>query len=208
MATGNPEKKAARLLLYRSDDLLHWEYDGIMCEWENAKCAECPSFQPMGEKFLLTASVCTFEDHYFSAMVGRFENGVFTVELSGEVDKGPDQYAGQMFLDPKGRNILLAWIPGWSYDGWAEKDIGCMSLPRELTVKNGKVCGYPIEEVRHLLTDSDPALFRTDDGFVIERAGRDPVVYRGEIRELALLRDGYLLEVFVNGGESIYSVLL
>ena len=34
MATGNPESKTGRLLLYKSDDLFHWEYEGIMCEWK------------------------------------------------------------------------------------------------------------------------------------------------------------------------------
>ena len=67
---------------------------------------------------------------------------------------------------------------------------------------------YPVEELCHLLRDEDPALQRTDDGFVIERAGREPVIFRGEVRDLKILRDGYILEVFVNGGEAIYSVLL
>ena len=30
----------------------------------------------------------------------------------------------------------------------------------------------------------------------------------GEIRELKLLRDGYLLEIFINGGEEVFTVLL
>ena len=59
-----------------------------------------------------------------------------------------------------------------------------------------------------MLQDSDPALERTENGFVIRRQGREPVVYEGEISELKLLRDGYLLEVFVNGGEAVYTALL
>ena len=48
----------------------------------------------------------------------------------------------------------------------------------------------------------------TETGFVIAREGRAPVVYEGEIRELKILRDGYLVEVFVNGGETVYTALL
>ena len=113
-----------------------------------------------------------------------------------------------MFRDDKGRNILVSWIPGWKYRGYAEKDVGCMSLPREITFRDGRVYGYPIEEVRHLLKDSDPSVKRTDTGFVIERTGRDPVVYEGRVDSLGILRDEYILEVFLNGGEAIYSVLL
>ena len=209
MATGNPEERMARLLLYRSEDLFHWEYSGVMSEWAGCKYAECPSFMPSGDRFLLTASVCPLESrHYFSIMYGSFQNGKFTVEDIGDVDRGPDQYAGQVFLDHKGRTILISWIPGWKYAGYAEKDVGCMSVPREIFLKDGKIYGYPVEEVRHLLTDSDPAVERTEDGFIIHRTGRDPVVYQGEVRDLKIIRDEFILEVFVNGGEAIYSVLL
>ena len=209
MATGNPDDKAARLLLYKSEDLLHWDYDGIMAEWDNCKYAECPSFMTAKDSFLLTASVCPLDRiHYFSVMYGSFTDGKFTVEQIAEVDKGPDQYAGQVFLDHMNRNILITWIPGWRYSGYADRDIGCMSVPRELTRKNGKICGYPVAEMQHLLKDEDPAVRRTETGFIIERTGRDPVVYEGEITDLKILRDGYIVEVFVNGGEEVYSALL
>ncbi|MBQ9806124.1 MAG: glycoside hydrolase family 32 protein [Clostridia bacterium] len=208
MASGNADAQAARLLLYESSDLFDWQYKGIMCEWQGYKYAECPSFLQVGDSFLLTASVYRSGYHYFSVMYGDFTNGVFTPHTISEVDKGPDQYAGLVFSDPRGRAILMSWIPGWKYKGYAARDVGCLSIPRELFLKDGKIYCYPIEEIRHLLTDSDPALTRTEDGFVIERTGRDPVIHKGEITELKMLCDGYVLEVFVNGGETTYTVLL
>ena len=83
-----------------------------------------------------------------------------------------------------------------------------MSIPREISVKNGKICAYPVEEVRHLLKDSDLSLKRTNDGFVVERTGRDSVVYHGEISSLDMIRDEYVLEVFINGGEEVYTIVL
>ncbi len=210
MASCHEETHTARLLLYKSEDLLHWDYKGVLCEWENAIYAECPSIMPCGDKCLLTVSVCRTEaDRRFSILYGRFSEDGFTVEHQGQVDMGPDQYAGQVFADPRGRHILLAWIPGWNYmEQFADKNIGCLSLPRELTLRDGKIYGYPVEEVRHLLRDSDPALERTADGFLIRREGRPPVEYHGELTDLKLLRDEYILEVFVNGGEKVYTVLL
>ncbi len=208
MASGNREKHTAVLLLYESSDLFHWQYRGVMQEWENAKFAECPSFLPFGDKYLLSASVCREDSHRFSISAGAFENGRFVAEITGEVDKGPDQYAGQIFRDPKGRAILISWMPGWAYAGYRERDIGCMSVPREITLKEGKICAYPVEEVRSFLKNDDDALIRTPDGFRIRRAGRDDVVFRGEIRQLACIRDGDFLEVFVNGGEEVYTALL
>lgn len=208
MASGNREKKTANLLLYKSTDLFRWDYVGIMCEWENSKFAECPSFMKTQDTFLLTASVCKEDSHRFSVMYGSFDGKNFVPEFTGEVDKGPDQYAGQVFLDNKGRTILISWLPGWSYAGFRKKDIGCMSVPREIKLNNGKILGFPIEEVRHLIKSEDSALIRTKDGFRIKRQGRRSVTYKGIINELGIIRDGYILEVFVNGGEEIYSVLL
>lgn len=209
MATGNPADKAARLLLYRSDDLYTWNYHGVMCEWADCKFAECPSFMSAKDRYLLTASVCPLEErHYFSVMYGAFDGKKFNLEYRAEVDKGPDQYAGQVFQDHLGRNILISWIPGWSYAGYASRDVGCMSVPRELKLTDGKISAYPIEELQHLLRDEDPAVKRTESGFIIERTGREPVIYNGEITDLKILRDGYVLEVFVNGGQEVYTALL
>ena len=209
MATGHKESRTGRLLLYVSDDLLNWEYDGIMSEWADCMYAECPSFMAAGEKYLLSASVCPFgKPHYFSIMLGSFENGKFTVEHTAQVDKGPDQYAGQVFVDHRGRNILISWIPGWRYKGYAERDVGCMSVPREISFIDGEIVCYPVEEMRHLLCDEDESVKRTPTGFVIERQGRESVVYEGEINDLKILRDIYVVEVFVNGGREVYTALL
>lgn len=209
MASGNPELRKARLLLYRSDDLLEWSYVGVCAEWDSALYAECPSIMQTDDGVLLTASVCYYDySHFFCVMYGELENGKFTVNFSGSIDKGPDQYAGQAFNDCFGRQLLIAWIPGWDYAKFAERNIGCMSLPRELKLKNGRVYAYPPRELWHLLKDSDESVRLTEDGFTVERSHHAPVVYKGKINDLKILRDGYVLEVFINGGEEIYTVIL
>ena len=157
----------------------------------------------------MAASVKTLEKrHYFSLLVGEFKDGSFTPKHTAEVDKGPDQYAGQIFCDNSGRCIMIAWVPGWKYSGYAESDVGCMSAPREIQLVDGKIKGYPVAELQHLLKDDDPSVKRTNTGFIIERTGRDPVVYEWKIQDLKILRDEYLVEVFVNGGEEVYTALL
>ena len=180
-----------------------------MSEWENCRYTECPSFIKTEDSYLLTASVCPYDKpHYFSVMYGSFENEKFHINHISEVDKGPDQYAGQTFRDHLGRNLLISWIPGWRYRGYAKTDVGCMSVPREIKLANGKITAYPIEELQHLLKDADDSVKITDSGFVIERTGREPVVYEGKIKDLKILRDEYVVEVFVNGGEEVYTALL
>jgi len=82
MASGNREKNTANLLLYESDDLFKWDYKGILCEWENSKFAECPSFMKSGDNYLLMSFVCIQFCHRFSVMYVSFEDGKFTPECS------------------------------------------------------------------------------------------------------------------------------
>ncbi len=210
MATGHPESERGRLCLYESEDIFHWQYNGVMVEWKDCKYTECPSFLPAEDgKYLLTASVCPHaQNHYFSVMYGEFKDGKFTIEHTSQVDKGPDQYAGQIFKDHRGRNIMISWVPGWKYRGYKERDIGCMSIPKQITIKDGRITAYPVEELRHLLTDCDDCVERTPNGFTVARSGREPLVYSGEIRDFKILRDSYLAEIYINGGEEVYSVLL
>lgn len=216
MASASPENNAARLLLYESRDLTAWSYSGILYEWLGGQGAnavqmrycECPSFMKYGDKYLLTVSVCEKDRHYFTAMYGSFNGKKFCPEISGNVHFGPDQYAGQVFEDHLGRHIMITWVPGWSYSTFAEKSLGCLSLPIELKIADGRIIGYPIEEVRHLLKDSDPHVSVTENGFIIRRSLREDVVYEGTIDNLRILRDEYLVEVFLNGGESIYCAVL
>ena len=86
--------------------------------------------------------------------------------------------------------------------------MGCLSIPRQIIVKNGHICGTPAQEVAHLLKDNDPAVKLTEDGFIVERTQRPPLVHKGEVNALQILRDEYIMEIFVNGGETVYSLLL
>lgn len=216
MASGSPENNAARLLLYESKDLLHWTYKGVAYEISGGcgadavkmKFCECPSFMKYGDKYLLTASVCEESRSYFTAMYGAFDGEKFTPEVTGSVHLGPDQYAGQVFLDEKGRHIMLTWVPGWSYSTFCEKSLGCLSLPIDLVVKDGKILGVPLDEVRHLLKSDHELIKRTDNGFTIQRTERDDVVYEGEIHDLKVIKDEYLIEVILNGGEKIICAVL
>lgn len=73
---------------------------------------------------------------------------------------------------PDGRSILISWIPGWDYQP-KEKCIGCLSLPLEITVSNGKITARPVKEVQHLLSGDDT------------------------------LTDAYIKEEFINHGETV-----
>ena len=83
-----------------------------------------------------------------------------------------------------------------------------MAFAADLSDRPESAIPTPAEEVRKFLKEDDKALIRTSDGFRIKRKGREDIIYRGEIKSLHCLRDEYILEVFVNGGEEVYTALL
>lgn len=60
-----------------------------------------------------------------------------------------DFYAPQTLLSPDGRTVMIAWMQMWSrttptaQHGW----VGSMILPRELTLKDGKLYQAPVREI-------------------------------------------------------------
>lgn len=125
---------------------------------------ECPDIIQLDDKMFL---ICCpqgieqngidyeniYQNGYFT--LTKDENGLLKAENFKELDKGFDFYAPQSFTDDKGRRILIGWmgIPDADYDNLEkdEKWIHCLSLPRQLTLKNGKINQYPIREILDLL---------------------------------------------------------
>lgn len=183
MASGNNEKHTGNLLLYKSKDLLSWDYVGVLREYAGCRYCECPSFVPFGNdgKYLLAASVCREDGgHWFEVSVGSFDGKTFTPDVVSRFQKGPDEYAGQVFRDTSGRCILISWIPGWEKHRNDAKCVGCLSLPLEITVDGGVMRAYPVEEVRHLLDENDVCV----DAYV-----REEFVRRGEEVYIRLIED-------------------
>ncbi|MDQ2886709.1 MAG: glycoside hydrolase family 32 protein [Chloroflexota bacterium] len=125
-------------LLYRSPDLLQWEYMHPLCIGDNSETEEmweCPDFFPLGDKYVLLVSPLPYgRTVYF---VGSYKEHRFTPEFRGTLDAGSHFYAPQTLRDEQGRRILWGWLrEGRSDDliqqaGWA----GMMSLPRLLTLR-------------------------------------------------------------------------
>ena len=72
-----------------------------------------------------------------------------------EFDKGFDIYATQTFQDEQGRRILIGWmgIPDAEYDNDATVSydwIHALTMPRELSFKDGKLLQKPLKEMQQL----------------------------------------------------------
>ena len=139
-------------LLYKSSDLIHWEYMHPLYECDAAhKMHECPDFFPLGDKYVLITS--PYDGTHWD--VGTYADHKFTPEVHGKIDWG-NYYAAKTMVDERGRRIIWGWVTearsveeqiraGWS---------GVLSLPRILTLStDNTLCIEPAPELEALRGD-------------------------------------------------------
>lgn len=153
MAVGSRiEGVGGTVFLYRSDDLIHWDYlnpiligdierNGIM--WE------CPNFFQLGDQWVLIISVHlgnrTANVFYF---VGEYADYRFTPNFEGMLDYSY-LYAPLSLKDDRGRRLLWGWlregrtVEAQKAAGWS----GVQSIPRELTLRDGRLHMAPVPEL-------------------------------------------------------------
>ncbi|MCZ8522799.1 MULTISPECIES: glycoside hydrolase family 32 protein [Paenibacillus] len=156
------------VLLYRSQDLLTWEFAGIPAKSDGSLGDnwECPDFFRLEGRDILVMSpqrVPAQGDDYQNLhsttyMIGDLDlaKGQFDYSLCRPVDYGFDFYAPQTASDERGRRILIGWMDMWesgmpTQDGhhWA----GAMTLPREVVLLDGDLRFRPVQEIEAYRTD-------------------------------------------------------
>ena len=124
------------------------------------KMWECPDFFELDGKYVLLTSP---QDMIPEGMEYHNGNGTLCIigDLDSEthtlkeqsyqsVDYGIDCYAMQTLLAPDGRRIMIAWMQNWDTLAYRRNDskwFAQMSLPRELSVKNGRLYQVPVREL-------------------------------------------------------------
>lgn len=163
----------AKLLLYQSEDLKAWTYRGtvdvLADDLDMGYMFECPSYIQVDGKDVLFLSLMGREpegDRYhneFSSLyfIGNLdlEHMRFEVESYDEIDKGFDFYAPQVFYGKDQIPMMFAWfgcgvqnLPYAKEDMW----IHALTMPRELYLKNGKLCQKVPEEISRQYTEVLP----------------------------------------------------
>lgn len=167
-AIGNrPADESGQILLYSSADGFEWKFEKVLIENKNrfGLMWECPDFFSLdGKQVLLTSPQDMlpegFEYHNGNGtlcLIGSYdeETDTFTEELNQSIDYGIDFYAPQTVLTPDGRRVMIGWMQNWDTCNMhnqrkEQKWFGQMSLPRELSIKNGCLYQNPIRELNEL----------------------------------------------------------
>lgn len=188
MVQGARSKEGKGLVLvFASDDRYKWQLiNQITTKQPFGYMWECPDlFELDGKRVLnispqgIKANELDYWNIYQSGyylLEGDFK-GEYALGDFRELDRGFDFYAPQTFEDKQGRRILIGWmgLPDCEEEyhnptvakGWQH----CLTLPRQLHIKENKVYQIPIEELETLRKDKrvyaieEKALL---DGFALE----------------------------------------
>ena len=157
------ESGLGKILLFRSADGFAWTFESILAENDGrlGLMWECPDFFSLDGKYVLLVSPQDmlpegFEYHNGNgtvAMIGTFDEQTrrFLPEADQAVDYGIDFYARTTLLSPDGRRIMIGWMQNWDTTQLSgskdRKWFGQMTLPRELFLRDGRLCQRPIREL-------------------------------------------------------------
>ena len=156
----------AKIVLFQSKDGIHWGNGRQMIQNFDrfGKVWECPDFfQTDGKWVLLTSPMDMlpegFEYHNGNGtlcLIGEFdeESGMFTPQHDQAIDYGIDFYATQTLRTPDGRRIMIAWMQNWDttpgYRLEPTSWFGQLTIPRELSVRNGRLYQWPVKELEQI----------------------------------------------------------
>ncbi len=165
MVVGNRSNDGSgTILLYKSKDAVSWEYVNKLasCHHQFGKMWECPDFFNLDGKDVLLISPQEMDSIGLEfhpgnaniAIIGRYdkENYHLDRESVQAIDYGLDFYAMQTIKTLDGRRVMIAWMQNWETSHTHLQDqrfMGQMTLPRELSVVNGRLIQTPIREIEN-----------------------------------------------------------
>lgn len=218
------------VLLYRSSNLRNWEYlhplipDEIRSQLgDGADICECPNFFKLGDKYVLIFSVWRNNVlHYPVAFVGEFKNLRFYPEHMQRLDWGQYCFYAPLTFQANNTRLMFGWLQeqrskeeqieaGWS---------GVMSLPRVLSVEEGKLKTDFAPELQSLRKEKVELVDLFDDSRAIEGLKSDRLELRTTFTKNTAQRSGIALhhgnekvqvyvdwtekEIVVDSGSNVY----
>lgn len=170
VAGNRHETRQGAAVLFESENGLDWRFIGELdaSRGEVGRMWECPDFFALDGTHVLLVSPQEMEGdaalgfhpgNNTAAVIGDYDETThaFTRRALQPVDEGFEFYAPQTTLTPDGRRVMIAWMEDWETQAGkarTHKWFGRMTLPRELFMKDGRLCQRPVREIETLRSDS------------------------------------------------------
>lgn len=154
------DKEQGNILVYKSSNLVDWQYLSSITKGDIGRMWECPDlFELEGKDIFLFSPIDGGEDEqkniacYYTGSF-NYEKGDFKFEDFDMLDYGFEYYAPQSMLDSKNRRILVGWLvmeePLDANENWT----GMMTLPRVLSLRNGRLQFDVVDEIKSYRRES------------------------------------------------------
>ena len=175
-----------QIVEYVSDDAFSWRFSHVVATNDDrfGIMWECPDLFELdgSDVLLLSPQDMLAESHKFYSgngtlyLMGHLDpaTGALVEESAEPIDNGIDFYATQTLLSPDGRRIMVAWMQNWDSTSIAAQGrrwFSQMTIPRELSVADGRLYQWPIREL--------DALRANEVTYKDVRLGDAPVVLDG-----------------------------
>jgi beta-fructofuranosidase len=173
-------------LIYKSPDLVHWQFLNVLMEGEE-KNWECPNCFKLGDKWVLIYSPHGPVRYYTGTLTKDYK---FVPEYHGTLDESQTFYAPTSALAPDGRRILWGWarVKG---DGWN----GCLTLPRVLTMRpDGRLGIEPAKEMEKVPSIDSESKVNTAREISLDKHPADRLELRARVTPLKATRFGIRLD--------------
>lgn len=158
------KNETGTLIVYESSNGVNWRFKGEVISDISIEgyMWECPDYFKLDGKDVLVFSPQGVKQkgHDYQNLynvvyvIGEFnlETLKFKAENIYEVDKGFDYYAPQSFEDCKGRRIQFGWAGMGEMEYPSDKNAWahCLTIPRQLILKDNKILQTPVEELKSL----------------------------------------------------------
>ncbi len=141
------------ILVYKSDDLINWEFQEEIIKGDFGYMCECPDYLEIdNEKAVIFSpqGIAPQGDLYNNRFQsGYIIRGLYEKEKNSfiELDRGFEFYAPQTYTDEFGKKVLIAWMgmpdelehPSKEKEDW----IYSLTLPRSVEICEGKIFQRP-----------------------------------------------------------------
>lgn len=151
------KESEAATLIYKTKDLESFQLIQEETYSDLGYMIECPDLFKLGNDIVYSycpQGVKAEKNRFKNIFSSGYSIGRISKSIYHEWDLGYDFYAPQTFKDNKNRRILIGWAgilgdTDYTYLDNKEGFMHSLTLPRELTLKNGKIYQYPIEEINN-----------------------------------------------------------
>lgn len=194
------------ITFFQSKDLLQWEYQGLFySDPVLDQMCECPDYFSLTDEVDILTVCPQKRTHYAGTdaalssyagyLVGKMDYAEKSFTPHGplqKLDHGFDFYAPQSFEDEKGRRIMVAWMSRMEEEEekgcptTQEGYLHCLTMPRELQWRNGKLFQIPLEEYQ-TLRKKKQVLYSVEGSINNQCAAYEIILdFKEDIREFSL----------------------